>query len=318
MVSKFFLFLAALPLLAVDSTRIWDSAPHSAFTDLIQHKGRWLCVFREGRGHVSTDGSIRVISSKDGKKWESLAHLTQPNLDLRDPKITHTPSGELMLTAAAAHRTKDNERNVNHDSVVFFSKDGRTWSAPQKIGAANDWLWRATWHKQQVLMVGYPTVAPNNGAARLYSSTDGRTFEQLIPEFVKEGFPNESTVIFQKDGTALCLVRRDAKGFNGLLGTARPPYKDWKWADVGARIGGPNFIELPNGRLIGVVRLYDGKTRTSIVELNSNGGIKELEKLPSNGDSSYAGIQLHKGELWISYYSSHEGKTSIYLTRWKP
>jgi hypothetical protein len=154
--------------------------------------------------------------------------------------------------------------------------------------------------------------------SRLYTSSDGRKFETLIPEFVKEGFPNESTIIFQKDGTALCLVRRDAKGVNGLLGSAKAPYKDWKWADVGARIGGPNFIELPNGRLIGVVRLYDNKTRTSIVELNPNGGIKELETLPSNGDSSYAGLVWHKEELWISYYSSHQGKTAIYLARWKP
>jgi hypothetical protein len=312
------LTLACLPLLAIESTRIWDTAPHSAFTDIIRHKGRWICTFREGRGHVSSDGSIRVISSKDGKKWESLAELKQPNLDLRDPKITHTPSGELMLTAAAAHRAQDNQRNVDHHSVAFFSKDGRTWSALQTVGDYNYWLWRATWFKNQVLMVGYPTTTPNDKSTRLYSSTDGRKFETLVPALVTDGFSNESTIIFQKDGTALCLMRRDEKGFNGLLGTAKAPYKDWKWADVGARIGGPNFIELPNGRLIGVVRLYDGKTRTSIVELNANGGIKELEKLPSNGDSSYAGIQLHKGELWISYYSSHEGKTAIYLARWKP
>ena len=101
MVRTILLTLACLPLLAIESTRIWDTAPHSAFTDIIRHKGRWICTFREGRGHVSSDGSIRVISSKDGKKWESLAELKQPNLDLRDPKITHTPSGELMLTAAA-------------------------------------------------------------------------------------------------------------------------------------------------------------------------------------------------------------------------
>ena len=51
----------------------------------------------------------------------------------------------------------------------------------------------------------------------------------------------------------LARSRRDAKGFNGLLGTAKSPYKEWKWADVGARVGGPNFVELADGRLIGVV-----------------------------------------------------------------
>ncbi|MFN0106658.1 MAG: sialidase family protein [Bryobacteraceae bacterium] len=309
--------IAVLPLFAIESTRIWDAAPHSAFTDLIRYKGRWLCVFREGRAHVSPDGSIRILLSDDGQKWQSIAELKQPNRDLRDPKITHTPKGELMLTAAAAHRERDGQTPVPHDSLAWFSKDGRTWSEPTKIGDPNFWLWRAAWHRNQVLMVGYPTGS-RDGATRLYSSSDGRKFQTLIPEFVKDGFPNESTIIFQKDGAALCLVRRDGKGFSGLIGAAGPPYKDWTWSDVGARVGGPNFIELPNGRLIGVVRLYDNKTRTSIVELNATGGIKELETLPSNGDSSYAGLVWRKGELWISYYSSHEGKTSIYLARWKP
>jgi hypothetical protein len=35
--------------------------------------------------------------------------------------------------------------------------------------------------------------------------------------------------------------------------------------------------------------------------------------LPSGGDCSYAGMVWHDDLLWISYYSSHEGKTSIYL-----
>ena len=315
--SKIFLFIAALPLLAIESTRIWDAAPHSAFTDLIQHKGQWICVFREGRAHVSTDGSIRILGSADGRLWQSIAHLTRANADLRDPKITHTPKGELMLTAAAAHRERDGQTPVPHDSMVWFSKDGREWSEPAKIGDPNFWLWRASWHKKQVLMAGYPTGV-RGGATRLYSSTDGRQFQTLVPELVKEGYSNESTIIFQKDGTALCLMRRDEKGFNGLLGTAKPPYKMWNWTDLGARIGGPNFMQLPDGRLIGVVRLYDGKTRTSIIAIDPAGSINELETLPSNGDSSYAGIAWHKGEMWISYYSSHEGKTSIYLARWKP
>ena len=38
-------------------------------------------------------------------------------------------------------------------------------------------------------------------------------------------------------------------------------------------------------------------------------------KLSSGGDSSYAGLVSHKGMLWVSYYSSHEGSTSIYLAK---
>jgi hypothetical protein len=35
--------------------------------------------------------------------------------------------------------------------------------------------------------------------------------------------------------------------------------------------------------------------------------------LPSGGDNSYPGMAWHDGTLWLSYYSSHEGKASIYL-----
>jgi hypothetical protein len=36
----------SLKLLSVK--KIWDAAPHNAFTDLIRHSGQFFCVFREG------------------------------------------------------------------------------------------------------------------------------------------------------------------------------------------------------------------------------------------------------------------------------
>lgn len=304
-------------MFATDSAKIWDLAPHSAFTDLIRFKGQWLCVFREGRGHVSADGSIRVISSRDGQSWNSMARLTMTGLDLRDPKISVTPKGELMLIAAGAHRERDNQTPVPHDSLVWFSRDARGWGEPAKIGDPNFWIWRATWQKGTAYAVGYETMT-RDGIARLYSSSNGRVFDSLVPEFYKAGFPNEAAIRFKKDGTALCLLRRDGEPKSALLGASRPPYKDWEWKDLGTRVGGPNFVEIPGGKLIGAVRLYDGKTRTSIVEIDPAGTVRELETLPSSGDSSYAGLVWEAGELWISYYSSHEGKSAIYLARWKP
>ena len=39
--------------------------------------------------------------------------------------------------------------------------------------------------------------------------------------------------------------------------------------------------------------------------------------VPSGGDNSYPGLVWHDGLLWMSYYSSHEGKSAIYLARIK-
>ena len=72
-----FLFLAAtaLSLTAcaagielVESRKIWDAAPHNAFTDLAHFRGRWFCVFREGRSHVSPDGK----NASQLLRWEGL------------------------------------------------------------------------------------------------------------------------------------------------------------------------------------------------------------------------------------------------------
>jgi hypothetical protein len=43
----------------------------------------------------------------------------------------------------------------------------------------------------------------------------------------------------------------------------------------------------------------------------------KLLKLPSGGDTSYPGLVWHNDLLYLSYYSTHEGKTSIYLAKIK-
>ena len=59
----------------VQVTKIWDTAPHSAFTSLIRFNNAFYGSFREGSGHMpGTDGKIRVIKSMDGKKWESVGN----------------------------------------------------------------------------------------------------------------------------------------------------------------------------------------------------------------------------------------------------
>lgn len=295
----------------VEVRKIWNRAPHNAFTDLVRFKSKWFCVFREGQAHVSPDGALRVIASDDGKDWTSAALLTYPQADLRDAKITVTPDNRLMLSGAAAlHQPAE----FKHQSVAWFSKDGRDWSEPSKIGDANMWLWRVAWSQNTAYSIGYDTAGEK--FIRLYTSKDGRQFETLVPNLFDEGQPNETSIIFQRDHNALCLLRRDGNPGTGKLGMARPPYTNWVWRDLGLKIGGPHMIRLPDGRIIAAVRLYDGGVRTSLMWLDPDAGkLSEFLKLPSGGDTSYAGLVWHEGLLWVSYYSSHEGKTSIYLAK---
>jgi hypothetical protein len=41
----------------VEVRKIWDQAPHNAFTGLAKFQHWWFCAFREGTGHVSPDGA---------------------------------------------------------------------------------------------------------------------------------------------------------------------------------------------------------------------------------------------------------------------
>ncbi|MGE0758548.1 MAG: exo-alpha-sialidase [Pirellulaceae bacterium] len=296
----------------VEVRKIWDQARHNAFTDLVRFQDRWFCVFREGQGHVSPDGALRVLTSKDGNQWESAALITAKDADLRDAKINVTPDGQLMLSGAGAWHDKSQH---THQSMSWFSRDGRTWTERHEIGDPDLWLWRTTWHDGKAYGRGYG--CGKERLVRLYVSPDGKHYETLVPTLLAEGYPNETSIVFEGD-TAYCLLRRDGNPSSGLLGTARPPYQEWQWQDLGVKIGGPHMIQLPDGRFVAAVRLYDGKVRTSLCWLDvATGKLTEFQKLPSGGDTSYAGLVWHEGLLWVSYYSSHEGKTSIYLAKVK-
>ncbi|HUU91043.1 MAG TPA: sialidase family protein [Phycisphaerae bacterium] len=298
----------------VEVRKIWDRAPHNAFTDLVRFKDRWFCVFREGGGHVSHDGTIRVIASDDGAAWTSAALVETPDAkvpDLRDPKICVTPDGRLMLTAGAANRKGGETR---HQTYAWFSSDGADWGRAVAVGEPNLWLWRVTWHKGAAYGVGYGRSGER--IARLYRSTDGRTFTPLVPRLFDQGYPNETSLVFLPDETCYALLRRDGAPFTAQLGMARPPYTGWTWKDLGVRVGGPFLLRLPDGRFVAATRRYDGGARTSLQWLDpEKGTLTEFLRLPSGGDTSYPGLVHHGGLLWVSYYASHEGKTAIYLAK---
>jgi len=296
----------------LDVRKIWDRAEHSAFTDLIRFRGRWFCTFREADKHVGgRDGQIRVIHSKDGGTWESAVLIAEEGVDLRDPKLSVTPDGRLMIvTGGSVYRQR---RLVGRQPRVCFSEDGRRWSRPIKVCEPGDWLWRVTWHDGQAWGGVYRATDDGDWPLVLVSSRDGVHYERAGSLEVA-GRPNETTLRFAADGTMVALVRREGGDRQAMIGTARPPYTQWRWHEAGYRIGGPNFIVLPDGRMWAAGRFYSGGPRTVLARLTTE-RYEPVLTLPSGGDTSYPGLVWHAGVLWISYYSSHEGRACIYLAR---
>lgn len=312
----------------VEVKKIWDKGAHNAFTDLILWHGRWWCTFRESEAHVGGDGVIRIISSKDGTTWESAAALAEKDVDLRDPKFSVTPDDRLMLVCGGSIYLGTKQLKGRRPRVSF-SKDGTTWTTPEKILSEGDWLWRVTWHDGVAYGVSYrsgATAADRTSGKEwdliLFKSRDGVAWTEHAKLAVPDQ-PNETTVRVLADGRMLAMVRREAGTRNGWFGESRPPYTEWTWRESNLRWGGPDFLELPDGRLIAGTRQYPspaegpkGKVSTIVASIDG-ARLVPLVTLPSGGDTSYPRLVWHEGLLWFSYYSSHEGKTSIYLAKVK-
>ncbi|MBN2594831.1 MAG: exo-alpha-sialidase [Sedimentisphaerales bacterium] len=316
--------LAVVPISAeiVEVRKIWDEAPHNAFTDLVRWNDAFYCAFREGRGHVSTDGRIRILESKDAGTWVSTALISLECFDLRDAHLSVTPDGRLILIGGAAPREKDNQ-SAPTGTFVSFSKDGRQWTQPQIAVEPGRWLWCITWNKCKAYGVSY-TAGKGDRYLDLLVSDDGINYTPRVTRLFEQGYPTEVTLRFDSEGTCYALVRRDQRGgdpSSAMLGISRPDYKQWQWKDLGAEFngfGGPDFIQIPGGFWLAAGRMHDGGAYTAICRLDvENGTMTKLLKLPSGGDTSYPGMVWHNDVLYVSYYSSHETKTSIYLAKLK-
>lgn len=294
--------------------KIWDESPHNAFTDLVRFRDRWFCTFREGRDHAGgDDGRLRVIVSADGEAWESAALLAEEGVDLRDPKLSVTPDGRLMMVAGGS--IYRDGKFVTRRSRVAFSADGHSWTPPRPVLPEKHWLWRVTWHEGFAYGVSY---YPLNGTATergvtLWSSRDGVEYDAL-GAFEIPGAPCETTLRFDEDDRMIALVRRVGGASNAYVGVSEKPYGAWRWKELGESIGGPNFLILPDGAMWAAGRRTLQKAETVLARLTLD-RYEPVLTLPSGGDTSYPGMVMHEGLLWMSYYSSHEGKTSIYLAK---
>jgi len=323
------LFLAVLELsgqnsIPFETKMIWNQGDHNAFTDLIFFKGKFYCSFREGSGHVTgdedVDGTVRILVSDQGEKWNSVSHISLSGVDLRDPKMSITPDGRLMVLMGGSYYDKHTLEGRNPQ--VSFSEDGISFSEPRPIIMATDiksemdWVWRVTWHKGVGYAVNYQY--DDNKYAYVVKTLDGIHYVKVSELFIS-GRPNEATVRFSDNDEMLIMLRREEQGKEGLLLRSNKPYTAYTVVDLGRRLGGPNMILLPNtNKLILGTRVYSEEGATTGLFLSGlDGQMKELLQFPSGGDTSYPGLLWHGDSLWVSYYASHEGKTSIYLARIK-
>lgn len=306
----------------ISTQKIWDKASHNAFTDLIFFNGTWFCTFREAESHGrGSNGKIRLLHSVDLSNWNSLALFEQEGVDLRDPKLSETADGQLMLLVGGSIYTK-RKKHLSFQSRAAFSKDGIHWTPFQLILEEHEWLWRVTWHEGKAYGASYRFSNPKRKKSEwkiaLWVSENGIDY-RMVTQWKIRGYPNETTLRFFPDNRMMALVKRDKQFSNeAWIGISDPPYENWNWVPSSHYFGGPNFIILQDQSVWGGGRIlflnpYGLFEKTVLAKIDPP-HISPYLFLPSNGDCGYPGMVHQNDILWMSYYSSHEDKSAIYLS----
>ncbi|MBQ7192534.1 MAG: exo-alpha-sialidase [Paludibacteraceae bacterium] len=300
-------------------SRIWANDHYCSFTSLVRFRGRYFCTFREAvahhyQGDAATAGNVRVIVSDNGTDWQPLALFAIEGMDLRDPKLSITPDGRLMLLIGGV--LYEGKEYKGSYTKVTFSSDGQTFTELQDgiidpaVSTNREWLWRLTWFGETGYVVSYgPTF-------NLLQTTDGIHYDLVSPLAVT-GRPNETTVRLTTDSTMYLMIRREEGDHRGMWGKSRPPYTDWQWTEMDIPLGGPEFVILSDTATVVATRSLYSTEKTMLFKGGLDGHFEEVCILPSGGDdNSYAGMIIEGDELWVSYYSCHEQTmAAIYMAR---
>jgi hypothetical protein len=304
--------------------KIWDQGKHNAFTDLIRFDNLFYCCFREGDIPLGGEGKVRVLTSFDGATWASVALVEAAGIDLRDPKLGVTKDGRMILFMGGS--VFKGSTLESRQPRVCTSTDGRHWSPPEKVLAEGDCLSRATWHEGESKFYGTvyntspltskPKPEPE-WSEKIFTSNDGKVWS-LNAILAVKGQPNDATVRLQPNGDMLAMVNRDAADKTCVIGSAKAPYREWSWATPGVLCQAPNFVVLPEGKIIAAGRSRGATpgAHTVLFAMTAT-TLTPILELPSGGDCSNPGLIFHEGILHVSYYSSHEGKAAIYYAKVK-
>lgn len=311
---------APLKLELEDVQRVWDAAPHQASTDLVLHGSELVLAFREGDGHVGgADGVVRILTSTDGKSWTSRARVALEGIDLRDPELSATPEGDLLLLVGASRY--EGKKLLGRTSKVARwapGTDGELELVDARIDPAVEGpvgrLWPLAWRGS----TGFGVVDQPEGERwrqHLVATKDGVDFRE-VAAWDEDGRPSGTALRTRPDGSLVALVRREG---DALIGSAPPPFADWTWAELPLSLEAPELLVLDDGRMLASgcrVVGADGSTRKTVIgEVDLAGNWTELAALPSGGDTSDLGMALRGSELLVSYDASHGEKTAVHLAR---
>jgi hypothetical protein len=168
-----------------------------------------------------------------------------------------------------------------------------------------------------------PAYWKDHGESILLRSRDGRSWERVST--IHRGDGNDETDIeFLPDGRMLATCRLEVIPDTILgnvdaataIAVSAPPFSEWtETRSQVTRLDGPALFRL--GDTIYAVARYQPEPRGPLTRLGSAlsrkrtsifrvepGRLVRLSDLPSAGDTSYAGVVVRDGYVYVDYYTS--------------
>ena len=271
---------------------------HEHPADLIQlQNGELLLMTREGTEHISNDGDVVLVRSKDGgKTWSGRQVIASiKNLDeregcgiqLRDGTIIvgvyynalYRPDGTYLPNAERENRLS--ERNHRHlGAYIITSRDnGHSWSEPQHIDTKEmpysslegptDAPIELPDGSIVMGIIGYsPAGDKGNRAAVMIRSTDkGKTWKHLStmandPGGKLGGFM-EPGIVRTKSGRIITALRNHGTDHAIFVTHSDDDGKTWVPVKQTAMIGHPvDLIQLEDGRVMATYGIRPGRHTT--------------------------------------------------------
>ncbi len=309
---------------------------HNANTDLIYWNGNYYFIYANQPGNQgSTTTFLSVNRGNDLPDMAEIMQLRVAGEDIRDPKFA------IINNQIFIYYLKNNGViAIPYGTAYMNSSDGVTWSTPADLPSMAGWcLWRprtidnVTW---------YCSVYKNDQTdCSLFRTTNGINWA-FVSKIASGVGISEDELTFLSDGRMLVSIRNEMNSATvigdvnagTLLAIAAPPYTSWSVTlDRLTKLDGPCLFNLNDtsnvthyfavGRfqpevdsMLTAMGSVFAKKRTSLFEfvgLSATPAMRYISDLPSSGDSTYEGVVVKNGRLYITYYTNDPARDPAWL-----
>lgn len=297
--------------------KITASPGHHAFTDLARFKDHFYLCYREGAGHVSMDGVIRILRSSDMKTWES-AGTVKTIGDDRDPHFVSTADRLFVYFGVWDTTHHDDTTPPSRNKVrshFSSSTDGSNWEAVQGVYESGWWLWRVRAMDNAFYSVAYTALrpVPDYRESRLLRSENGVDWK-LVSTITRENMCGEAD-LWRRDEESLAIISRTGGGEHGRFFSSDASQKQWDELELNTMVHSPVVVSWHDRIFVAGRGDSGGEHVTKFWEFKG-GALQELLVLPSGGDNAYPGLLVVEESLrevhprfYVSWYSQADAAT---------